>query len=254
MNHIDTAETGRLAEAIKKLLPALENFNRFEGRDGAGRRHDLWKAALNQPLPQRGAGIKQVLRELATTIIPNGLRVGAPGFCGWVAVAPTTSGAAAALAGTVAGPQRWWVQPFNYLETVALRWLAELLDIPREMQGTFTSGGLDLAIYAMIPETKYTKSGNVHIAYQVVGDGPIDLVIVPGWVSNIDVIWEEPAYVRFLQRLASFSRLLLFDKRGTGLSDRVTSTPTLEERMDDVRAVMDAVSSERAALLGYSAG
>jgi pimeloyl-ACP methyl ester carboxylesterase len=106
----------------------------------------------------------------------------------------------------------------------------------------------------MIPETKYAKSGNVYIAYQVVGDGPIDLVLVPGWVSNIDVIWEEPAYVRFLQRLASFSRLLLFDKRGTGLSDRVTSTPTLEERMDDVRAVMDAVNSERAAVLGYSEG
>lgn len=106
----------------------------------------------------------------------------------------------------------------------------------------------------MIPETKYAKSGNVHIAYQVVGYGPIDLVVVPGWVSNIDVIWEEPAFVRFLQRLASFSRLILFDKRGTGLSDRVTSTPTLEERMDDVRAVMDAASSERAAVLGYSEG
>ncbi len=114
--------------------------------------------------------------------------------------------------------------------------------------------GLRQLFGARIPETKYAKSGNVHIAYQVVGEGPIDLVIVPGWVSNIDVIGEEPAYVRFLQRLASFSRLILFDKRGTGLSDRVTSTPTLEERMDDVRAVMDAISSERAAVLGYSEG
>jgi pimeloyl-ACP methyl ester carboxylesterase/class 3 adenylate cyclase len=106
----------------------------------------------------------------------------------------------------------------------------------------------------MVPETKYTHSGDVSIAYQIVGEGAIDIVLVPGWVSNIDVFWEEPTCARFLQRLASFCRLILFDKRGTGLSDRVTATPTLEERMDDVRAVMDAVGSERAALLGYSEG
>jgi len=104
----------------------------------------------------------------------------------------------------------------------------------------------------MIPETKYTKIGNINIAYQVVGSGPKDLVLVPGWISNIDVFWEEPSMVRFLNRLASFSRLILFDKRGTGLSDRVTDSPMLEERMEDVRAVMDAVGSERATLLGYS--
>ncbi len=104
----------------------------------------------------------------------------------------------------------------------------------------------------MLPETKYAKSGDINIAYQVVGDGPIDLVLVPGWISNIDVFWEEPSVVRFLNRLASFSRLILFDKRGTGLSDRVTDSPMLEERMDDVRAVMDAVGSQRATLLGYS--
>lgn len=106
----------------------------------------------------------------------------------------------------------------------------------------------------MTPETRYAKSGEVNIAYQVVGDGPRDLVLVPGWVSNIEVLWEEPALARFLRRLASFSRLILFDKRGTGLSDRVADMPTLEIRMDDVRAVMDAVDSERAALLGYSEG
>jgi pimeloyl-ACP methyl ester carboxylesterase len=106
----------------------------------------------------------------------------------------------------------------------------------------------------MIPETRYAKSGDVNIAYQVVGDGPRDLVLVPGWVSNVEVFWEEPSLARFLRRLASFSRLILFDKRGTGLSDRVTDLPTLETRMDDVRAIMDAVSSERAALLGYSEG
>ena len=106
----------------------------------------------------------------------------------------------------------------------------------------------------MHPETRYAKSGDVHIAYQVIGDAPRDLVFVPGWVSNIEMFWEEPTVARFLERLASFSRLILFDKRGTGLSDRVTEMPNLETRMDDVRAVMDAVGSERAALLGYSEG
>lgn len=106
----------------------------------------------------------------------------------------------------------------------------------------------------MPPETRYAKSGDVNIAYQVVGKGPLDLVLVPGWVSNIDVFWEEPALDRFLTRLSTFSRLILFDKRGTGLSDRVADMPSLEVRMDDVRAVMDHVGSERAALFGYSEG
>jgi pimeloyl-ACP methyl ester carboxylesterase/DNA-binding CsgD family transcriptional regulator len=102
--------------------------------------------------------------------------------------------------------------------------------------------------------TRYAKSGDINIAYQVVGDGPLDLVFVMGWVSHLDWFWEEPRFARFLGRLASFSRLVLFDKRGTGLSDRAVGLPTLEERMDDVRAVMDAVGSERAALLGISEG
>ena len=108
----------------------------------------------------------------------------------------------------------------------------------------------------MTPETQYTKSGDVNIAYQVVGDGPLDLVYVPGWVSNVEGAWEEPTSERFLRRLARFSRLILFDKRGTGLSDPVPESklPTLEERMDDVRAVMDAAASERAALFGVSEG
>ena len=94
------------------------------------------------------------------------------------------------------------------------------------------------------------------IAYQVIGDGPLDLVYVPGWVSNIDLMWDEPGYAAFLERLASFSRLIIFDKRGTGLSDPVPldQLPTLEQRMDDVRAVMDAAGSTRAALLGHSEG
>ncbi|HET7308638.1 MAG TPA: adenylate/guanylate cyclase domain-containing protein [Actinomycetota bacterium] len=105
-------------------------------------------------------------------------------------------------------------------------------------------------------QTGYARSGDVSIAYQVVGDGPFDLVYVPGFVSNIELMWEEPGLARFLERLASFSRLILFDKRGTGLSDPVPTDrlPTLEERMDDVRAVMDAVGSGRAALLGHSEG
>lgn len=106
------------------------------------------------------------------------------------------------------------------------------------------------------PTTRYAKSGDVNIAYQVVGDGPLDLVFVPGWLSHLELAWEEPSYAHLLRRLASFSRLILFDKRGTGLSDRVPihELPSLEQRMDDVRAVMDAVQSDRAALFGVSEG
>ena len=106
----------------------------------------------------------------------------------------------------------------------------------------------------MQPETRYARNGDINIAYQVIGDGPLDLVIVPGFVSHVEAAWEEPAYARFLHRLASFSRLILFDKRGTGLSDRVAGVATLEQRMDDARAVMDAVGSQRAALFGISEG
>jgi pimeloyl-ACP methyl ester carboxylesterase len=106
------------------------------------------------------------------------------------------------------------------------------------------------------PATRYTKSGGVNIAYQVVGEGPVDVVLVPGWLSHLELAWEEPTHARLFRRLGSFSRLILFDKRGTGLSDRVAEheLPTLEERMDDVRAVMDAAGSERAALFGFSEG
>jgi pimeloyl-ACP methyl ester carboxylesterase/DNA-binding CsgD family transcriptional regulator len=112
----------------------------------------------------------------------------------------------------------------------------------------------ELAIVVSSPETRYAKSGDTHIAYQVVGEGPIDLVFVMGWVSHLDYFWAEPRFARLLGRLASFSRLILFDKRGTGLSDRVAELPTLEQRMDDVRAVLDAVGSQRAALFGISEG
>jgi class 3 adenylate cyclase len=106
----------------------------------------------------------------------------------------------------------------------------------------------------LVPDTLYAKSGHVRIAYQVVGDGPFDLVFVPGFISNLDLAWEDPARAQYWTRLAAFSRLILFDKRGTGLSDRIGGVPTLEERMDDVRAVMDAVGSRQAALFGVSEG
>ncbi|GAA4274043.1 alpha/beta fold hydrolase [Aquimarina gracilis] len=106
----------------------------------------------------------------------------------------------------------------------------------------------------MKPKTAYTKSGNVNIAYQVFGSGPIDLVYIPGWVSNIDWMWACPELVHFLQELGKIARVILFDKRGTGLSDRIVNFPTLEERMDDIRAVMDAVGSEKAVLFGHSEG
>lgn len=106
------------------------------------------------------------------------------------------------------------------------------------------------------PQTRFALSRDVNIAYQVIGDGPIDLVFVMGWVSNIDEFWTEPSFARFLGRLAKFSRLIVFDKRGTGLSDRVDdkNLPTIEQRMDDVRAVMDAVGSQSAVLFGVSEG
>jgi pimeloyl-ACP methyl ester carboxylesterase len=107
-----------------------------------------------------------------------------------------------------------------------------------------------------VPQTRFTKSGPYNIAYQVVGEGPFDLLWIPGFVSNVELAWEEPLLARFLLRLASFSRLILFDKRGTGLSDRVPvdELPSLEERMEDLLAVLDAVGSERAALVSHSEG
>lgn len=104
------------------------------------------------------------------------------------------------------------------------------------------------------PETHYAKSGGVNIAYQVTGSGPRDLVLVPGFVSHLDIDWDEPRSARLLDRLGSFARLIRFDKRGTGLSDRPGGLPDLETRMDDVRSVMDAVGSQRATLFGYSEG
>ena len=101
-------------------------------------------------------------------------------------------------------------------------------------------------------ETQYAKSGDVNVAFQVAGEGPLDVVFVPGWVSHVEHGWEEPSYAPFLERIMRFARLIVFDRPGTGLSDPVDSLPTLEERMDTVRAVMDAAGSEKAVLFGIS--
>jgi pimeloyl-ACP methyl ester carboxylesterase len=106
----------------------------------------------------------------------------------------------------------------------------------------------------MPPITRYAKSGDVHVAYQIFGEGPLNLVIAPFFVSNTEVWWDSPDAARWLLRLASFARVAVFDKRGTGMSDRVTELPGVEQRIDDVRAVMDAVGMEQAALLGMSEG
>ena len=105
-----------------------------------------------------------------------------------------------------------------------------------------------------LPETHYAKSGDVNIAYQVTGEGPFDLVFVPGYVTHMELQWSISSFVPLLESLSSFCRLIRFDKRGTGMSDRVGGAPTLEARMDDVRAVMDAVGSQRAGFFGLSEG
>jgi len=105
-----------------------------------------------------------------------------------------------------------------------------------------------------VPETRYARSGDVSIAYQILGDGPFDLVRIPPFVSHVELAWQIPSLAAFNRQLASFSRLITLDKRGTGMSDRVTGAPSLEVRMDDVRAVMDAAGSEHAAVLGVSEG
>jgi class 3 adenylate cyclase len=110
------------------------------------------------------------------------------------------------------------------------------------------------SISADVPVTQYAQIGELSIAYQVLGNGPLDIVHIPSWITNVEENWNEPGYARFLHRLASFSRLILFDKRGTGLSDRVAGMPTLEQRIEDVQAVMAAVGSERAALFGSTEG
>jgi pimeloyl-ACP methyl ester carboxylesterase len=105
-----------------------------------------------------------------------------------------------------------------------------------------------------LPETRYALSGDVNIAYQTMGDGPVDLILVPGVVSHVEFVHELPGITAFLRRLSTFTRVVTFDKRGQGLSDRMSGAPSLEQRMDDVRAIMDAIGSQRAILFGFSEG
>jgi class 3 adenylate cyclase len=105
-----------------------------------------------------------------------------------------------------------------------------------------------------LPETRYALSGDVNIAYQVMGAGPVDIIMVPGVVSHIEYTHETDGYTAFLRRLSAFARVVTFDKRGQGLSDRISSAPTLEQRMDDVRAIMEAIGSQRAVVIGFSEG
>lgn len=105
-----------------------------------------------------------------------------------------------------------------------------------------------------LPNTRYALSGDVNIAFQVMGDGPIDIILVPGVVSHVEFLHEFPEYTGFLRRLATFARVVTFDKRGQGLSDAISGAPSLEQRVDDVRAIMDDIGSQRAVLLGFSEG
>jgi pimeloyl-ACP methyl ester carboxylesterase len=105
-----------------------------------------------------------------------------------------------------------------------------------------------------MPNTRYAQSGDVNIAFQVMGDGPVDIILVPGIVSHVEFLHEFPEYTAFLRRLATFARVVAFDKRGQGLSDAISGAPSLEQRVDDVRAIMDEIGSQRAVLLGLSEG
>ncbi len=129
-----------------------------------------------------------------------------------------------------------------------------------ELSAPSTGGDADVAVSAAapltleVPATRYAAVDDVHVAYQVFGDGPLDLVIVPGFISNVDNYWENPECAAWLRNFAEYARVVVFDKRGTGLSDRVARLPTMDERMEDVRAVMDAAGMQSAALLGISEG
>jgi glutamate/tyrosine decarboxylase-like PLP-dependent enzyme len=150
----ESASTGELAESLAALLPALEKFLRFEGPDPAAKRA-TWRRALDGPLPEEGEGREAVLRELRELVIPNGLRIGAPGFTGWVTNAPTTVPAVAQLAGSIASAQRWWSTPGNFLEVLAFRWLARLLGFPDHFEGSFTSGGATANLLGLAAARQY---------------------------------------------------------------------------------------------------
>ncbi|HEX8351932.1 MAG TPA: alpha/beta fold hydrolase, partial [Pyrinomonadaceae bacterium] len=242
-------------KAFDTLLALVENSGHVLGKEELMKR--VWpdsfveenNLAQNISLLRRTLGEEGGGRKYIETIPKRGYR-----FVADVSAAPSRAGGvAAAGARAVAGtPDEEWAAgdtPTSGRATPA-GFELPLLHIGRE-----SAHDHDLA-QVRRPETMYARSGDVNIAYQVVGDAPLDLVFVTGWVSHVECCWREPSFARFLRRLASFSRLILLDTRGTGLSDRVpvNRLPTLEQRMDDVRAVLDAIGSERAALCGVSEG
>jgi len=137
----DASATTGLTEAVRLVLPALEQFLRFDDRDLAATRYAQWRAALNESLPERGAGAQSVLEIVGKTVIPHGVLIGAPGFSGWVNTMPTIVPTVAAFTATIAGAQRAWLQSYNFLENLALEWLKQLLGLPPSYQGIFSSGG-----------------------------------------------------------------------------------------------------------------
>ena len=137
----DPGVTYGLNEALNAVIPALEQFLRFENGDLAATEYANWRRALSEPLPKRGEGAKATLEILRTTVVPHGTTIGAPGFSGWITTAPTIVPAVAAFSASIAGAQRWWLQSYNLLEQIALDWLKQLLGLPQGYQGTFTSGG-----------------------------------------------------------------------------------------------------------------
>src|SRR5512141_3133897 len=154
----ESASTDRLAESLAEILPALERFTRFEGPDGAAKR-TVWRRALDGPLPEEGEGREAVLELLADVVVPNGLRIGAPGFTGWVTTMPTTVPAVAQLAGAITAAQRWWATPGNFLEVLALRWLQRLVGLPDHFEGGFTSGGATANLIGLAAARQHAGEG-----------------------------------------------------------------------------------------------
>jgi aromatic-L-amino-acid/L-tryptophan decarboxylase len=145
---VERASLDRLSESIEALLPALERFTRFEGPDLAAPRA-AWLPLIDEPLPEEGAGREAVLELLRDVVVARGLRIGHPGFLGWVTTAPSTVGVAAGLAQAVASPQRWWLQPGNHIDSMAVDWLRDLLGFPPSFVGSFTAGGSSANLVAM---------------------------------------------------------------------------------------------------------
>src|SRR5215475_883921 len=145
----DPAELGQLTATVEQILPAIERFWRYDGRDDAARQRPGWLDRLDVPLPEDGGGIGAVVADLAEAVIPNGARISEPGWSGFITTGPTTSAVAAWLAAAAAGSQRYAVQAFNTLERVALDWLAQLCGIPAACQGVLSSGGSTANLVAL---------------------------------------------------------------------------------------------------------